>query len=523
MKKMTFVQKLWLPFVISLLVFVFISVLNAYALREAHFSERKLALKNLGESALSIVRGYGELEKAGTLTLAEAQSQALDRIRSIRYGTDGYFAILGADERMLMHPINPKLVGQKVEAKDLLGGSLFGSISNSAKEPGGGFTDYRWPRTGSAEPVLKTSYATIYQPWEWRMFTGVYVDDIDAAFRHALYKAAGMLAVFGAILVAITSLINRDIQRLLGGDPAYATEIANRISRNDLTLNINVKKGDERSLVYAMKKMRDSLSATVGNIQGAAQIIDNAAREIASGNLDLSARTEGQAGSLEQTASAMEQLTSTVNHNADNAQQANQLANAASDIAAKGGDVVKNVINTMGSINDSSKKIVDIISVIDGIAFQTNILALNAAVEAARAGQEGRGFAVVAAEVRSLAQRSSDAAKEIKVLIDDSVTQVAMGTRLVSDAGATMASILASVENVAQIVNEISVASREQSVGIAEIGRAVSQMDTTTQQNAAQVEEVAAASQLMQDQAAQLAALVGRFKLSEVSRYDLIE
>jgi methyl-accepting chemotaxis protein len=235
--------------------------------------------------------------------------------------------------------------------------------------------------------------------------------------------------------------------------------------------------------------------------------------EIASGNYDLSARTEAQAGALEETASAMEELTSTVKQNADNARQANQLAISASDVALKGGSVVARVVETMGSINASSRKIVDIISVIDGIAFQTNILALNAAVEAARAGEQGRGFAVVATEVRSLAQRSAAAAKEIKVLISDSVDKVDSGSRLVDEAGATMQQIVTSIGRVTQIMSEITTASEEQRAGIEQVNQAITQMDTSTQQNAALVEQAAAAAQAMTDQAAELGTVVSMFKL----------
>jgi len=259
--------------------------------------------------------------------------------------------------------------------------------------------------------------------------------------------------------------------------------------------------------------MNDSLLKIVREVRLGTDTIATASTQIASGNLDLSSRTEEQASSLEETASAMEELTSTVKQNADNARQANQLAVSASAVAQEGGDVVGQVVATMGSINDSSKKIVDIISVIDGIAFQTNILALNAAVEAARAGEQGRGFAVVASEVRSLAQRSAAAAKEIKVLIDDSVEKVTSGSKLVEQAGSTMAEVVGSVRRVTDIVGEISAASQEQSTGIEEVNRAITQMDEVTQQNAALVEEAAAAAQSLQDQAGKLAQVVGVFKL----------
>ncbi|PKB21011.1 methyl-accepting chemotaxis protein [Janthinobacterium sp. 64] len=313
--------------------------------------------------------------------------------------------------------------------------------------------------------------------------------------------------------LALGALITRGLTRQLGGEPAYAVRIAGAIAEGDLTIDIRTASHDSTSLLFAMKAMRDKLVGIVSQVRAGTDTIHTASSEIAQGNLDLSSRTEEQASSLEETASSMEQLTSAVRQNADNARQANALAGAASDVAGKGGAVVGQVVQTMDSINASSRKIVDIISVIDSIAFQTNILALNAAVEAARAGEEGRGFAVVAAEVRNLAQRSASAAKEIKTLIGDSVEQVEIGSRLVHDAGKTMDEVVASVRQVADIMQEITAASAEQSAGIEQVNQAVLQMDQVTQQNAALVEEAAAAAESLQDQAQILTELVGVFRL----------
>ncbi|MNK26512.1 Methyl-accepting chemotaxis protein IV [compost metagenome] len=313
--------------------------------------------------------------------------------------------------------------------------------------------------------------------------------------------------------LALGALITRGLTRQLGGEPAYAVKIAGAIAEGDLTVEIRTAGHDSASLLFAMKTMRDKLVGIVSQVRSGTDTINTASGEIAQGNLDLSSRTEEQASSLEETASSMEQLTSAVRQNADNARQANALAGAASNVAGKGGAVVGRVVQTMESINASSRKIVDIISVIDSIAFQTNILALNAAVEAARAGEEGRGFAVVAAEVRNLAQRSASAAKEIKTLIGDSVEQVEIGSRLVHDAGKTMDEVVASVRQVADIMQEITAASAEQSAGIEQVNQAVLQMDQVTQQNAALVEEAAAAAESLQDQAQTLTELVGVFRL----------
>jgi methyl-accepting chemotaxis protein len=299
----------------------------------------------------------------------------------------------------------------------------------------------------------------------------------------------------------------------LGGEPAYAVEIARAISGGDFSRSVVLEKGDTSSLLYAINSMRENLTGTVGNIRHATDTIAVASREIASGNADLSSRTEEQASSLEETASSMEELTSTVKQNAENARQANQLVVSTADVAVKGGQVVGQVVDTMASIKESSRKIADIIGVIDGIAFQTNILALNAAVEAARAGEQGRGFAVVASEVRNLAQRSASAAKEIKALIEDSVGKVDAGGKLVDEAGRTMDEIVGSVKRVTDIMSEIAAASQEQSAGIEQVNQAVSQMDEMTQQNAALVEEAAAAAESLQEQAGKLAEAVSVFRL----------
>jgi methyl-accepting chemotaxis protein len=337
----------------------------------------------------------------------------------------------------------------------------------------------------------------------------------DATELYRSSRAMMLVLVLGSAAagLGLGVVLTRGLTRQLGGEPAYAGAIASRIAAGDLTVAVDLRQGDSNSMLFAMKTMRDSLAAIVGQVRAGTDTIASASSQIASGNLDLSSRTEEQASSLEETASSMEELTSTVKQNADNARQANQLASSASEVAERGGTVVSQVVDTMASINDSSKKIADIIGVIDGIAFQTNILALNAAVEAARAGEQGRGFAVVASEVRTLAQRSAAAAKEIKLLIGDSVSKVDAGAKLVDHAGVTMTEIVASVRRVTDIMGEITSASQEQTSGIEQINVAVAQMDQVTQQNASLVEEAAAAAESMQEQAAKLAQIVAVFKL----------
>jgi methyl-accepting chemotaxis protein len=330
--------------------------------------------------------------------------------------------------------------------------------------------------------------------------------------------ARGLMAGLAGLAILLAGAIAFWVTRSITRPLSEAVDVAQKVAAGDLTSMVEVKSNDETGvLLQALKDMNESLKKIVGEVRSSSEAIGSGTRQIATGNADLSQRTEEQASSLEETASSMEELTSTVKQNAENARQANQLAIGASAVAVKGGAVVGQVVETMSSINESSKKIVDIISVIDGIAFQTNILALNAAVEAARAGEQGRGFAVVATEVRNLAQRSAAAAKEIKALIGDSVDKVGAGTKLVDEAGKTMEEIVTSVKRVTDIMSEITAASQEQSAGIEQINQAITQMDEVTQQNAALVEEAAAAAESLEEQAQNLETAVAVFKVGQAA------
>ncbi|WKB55920.1 methyl-accepting chemotaxis protein [Eleftheria terrae] len=497
-------------FIAALLGMVLLATVSLMTLRQTMVKERTAQLSNLVVLAHASLEKLHEQEKAGSLSREEAQRQAKQLIGSL-HKDERYFFVRGySDDINLVHP-NPKRIGI-VDAK---GGKEAGERYRAALQGQtvGTVTAFG-TRPGSKVEVEK-HYAVIhFKPWDWIIGFGDYIDDIQAAFWRS---AAILLAIGGALMLVIGGLawsMTRNIYRQLGGEPDYATQVVRSIGAGDLSVAIDVKPDDRHSLLVAMRQMQQSLATMVKEIRGSTDTISIASVQIAEGNRDLSERTEQQAGALQQTASSVEELTSTVKQNADNAQQANALAASASEVAQQGGEVVEKVVSTMDSISASSKKIVEIIGVIDGIAFQTNILALNAAVEAARAGEQGRGFAVVASEVRGLAQRSASAAKEIKQLIDDSAGKVEAGAQLVGQAGRTMENIVASVRRVTDIVSEISVASREQTAGIEQINGAISQVDSTTQQNAALVEQAAAAAGSLQQQAERLVQAVSAFEVA---------
>jgi len=453
-------------------------------------------------------------ESGAKMSREQAQQLAMRAISGLRYEGIEYFWINDMHPRMVMHPIKPELDGRDVAGiKDPNGFELFKAFVATVRKDGKGFVAYQWPKPGSDKPVDKVSYVQGFEPWGWVIGSGIYTGDLREAFMGRL---AWTCAVVAATLL-IAGYLFHSFYRVMEGGLKETRRHLQAMTVGDLTTSPAPWGRDEAAhLMLELRGMQDSLRAMVRRVRHSSDEIVRSSSEISSGARDLSGRTEEAAANLEESAASMDEISSTVANSADHIAEASQVARQNAEVAAAGGRVMRDVIETMEGIRGSSARIAEIIGTIDGIAFQTNILALNAAVEAARAGEQGRGFAVVASEVRTLAGRSASAAKEIKALIGSSVSQIQSGSDVVRKAGATMQEIVSSSQRVDELLGEVSAGAREQSQGIGQIGQAVQQLDRMTQQNAALVEQTAAACADMNKLAIGLAEEVSHFRLPAV-------
>jgi len=488
---------------------------------QAKLEDRRTAVRQTVEVAHAVLQWAHSQQASGQLDEATAQKQAISAIDQLRYGGKEYFWVHNLAGRMVHHPMKPQLDGQDVlDMKDPNGTFLFREFNTVASASAdGGYVSYQWSKPGadSDQPVDKVSFVKAFAPWGWVIGSGLYVDDLEAVFRR---QVAGSL-VFVALIAVMLWWVSARTASDLSQGIRLACERAEGIASGDIAQAqrphpLAAGRDEVARLLHAIQHMGRQLGDTLAHVRESVDGVAMASHQIAMGNQDLNQRTEQAAAQLQQTASAMDELSATVSNNAVSSNSAQAMASEAADQARRGGEVVSQVVMTMEAIHGSARKINDIISVIDGIAFQTNILALNAAVEAARAGEQGRGFAVVAAEVRTLAQRSANAAREIKTLIQTSTEHVESGSALVHDAGQTMAAIVDAVNQVAGLIHDIAHATQEQSQGVGSVHGSVNRLDDMTQQNAALVEESTAAAGSLRDQADALARVVSRFRTEDL-------
>lgn len=515
MRALTFAQKLALPLVVSLVSLFVVSGFDAYRVRQVQLEQRRNQLQRVTEVATSIIKDYYSQSRSGVIDDVSARRQALERLQALRYGGDGYFTITDSNQIGVMNPTKPASNGKSMAGvKDANGALIYEKIVDAGHVPGGNFIEYVWPHVGQTVPVSKVAFVLRFEPWDWIVTTGAYIDDIDSEFKTSLWESMAVVASVGTLLILLMMLCNRSIQNTIGGDPVEVARAVRQMADGDLSCTVDVRAGDSGSLMFVLEIMQSKLASTIREIKGAAQSVSLAAEEIAAGNLDLSSRTVSQAASVQETASSMEEMTAMVRRTSDNANEMRSMTEGASTITSEGGETMSDVVEGMREISARSTQMVEIISAIEGIAFQTNILALNAAVEAARAGENGRGFAVVAGEVRTLAQRSATAAKQIRTLIDSVSGRITAGSLAVKKAGQTMKQLQTSMIGVANIAHDIAGAAAEQSAGINEVNQAVAQIDAATQRNAALVEQAAAAAGALHDQALRLHAAIDDFRTS---------
>ncbi|TCV92356.1 methyl-accepting chemotaxis sensory transducer with Cache sensor [Luteibacter rhizovicinus] len=510
--------RVWLVMTMVVVGLVTLSVVSVVQGRTTQMRTLADSLQNQVQSATAIADDFRQRAVKGEMTDAEARKQALHAIGAMRWddGT-GYVFAFDSDVKLLMHPLRAEQVGSSIrDDADAKGFHHYVAMLDADAKEGHGLTRYTQLIPKTNEQRDKISYSEWYKPWDMHFISGAYFVDIDAEFRTDLIASLERSGVIALLVMLVVWFSMQSIRDTIGGEPAHAVTIAGRIADGDL--RDDGRKGFEQgSLLESLDRMRGRLATIVAEVQQGAHVVSTTALQLSRGNDDLSRRTQEQASSLEETAASMEEMTATVKQNAENAGQADRLSRGAQVQAERGGDVAAQAMVAMTDIGDSSRRIGDIVSLIDEIAFQTNLLALNAAVEAARAGEQGRGFAVVAAEVRRLAQSSAAASRDIKRLIAESGERVEVGSALVKQSAEALTGIVASVKKVTDIVAEIAAASQEQSAGVDQVNIAIAQIDQVTQENAALVEEAAAAAKSMQDQAVVLSEQIAFFVVDDVS------